>query len=140
MRSSTANGIALVEVIAGLTLMGTLLTVILISGSQHLKQLKAAERKRESVRMLDDFIATWSISNFSPDGIPAAVKRSRMPATGTYGRYPLESQSGDRYQVDLSVIGNAAFPNSSIVRLEVSANLPARGYVKTAWAEVIAPQ
>lgn len=139
MRSSTANGIALVEVVAGLTLMGTLLTVILISGSQHLRQLKAAERKRESVRALDDFLASWSISNFSRDGISTAVQRSGMPAIGEYGSHSLESSSRHLYQVNLSVVGKADFPDSSIVRLEVSSVQPTLGHNKTTWAEVIVP-
>ncbi len=143
MRSSTARGITLVEVIAGLTLMGTLLAVILVSSSQHLRQLKAAERKRVSVRMLDDFLASWSIANFQADRIPEAVRRSRLPAVGQFGHHGLEDDvRGFRseYQVELRRVGQTGFQQGSVIRLTVTTVDAAGDRIPTTWAEVMVPQ
>ncbi len=143
MRSSLANGITLVEVIAGLALMGTLLTVVVVSSSQHLRQLKAAERKRESVRLLDDFLASWSVNNFSRDGIDEAVRRSGLPATGSYGTHAVEHKSGQvgtSFQVALRTFSAPDFDTGSVVRLTVSVPNEWHGRIPTAWAEVLVPE
>ena len=140
MRSSTANGVTLVEVVAALALMGTLLAVILVGGSKHLRQLKAAERKRESVRRLDDFLATWSVRNFDPSAIPDAVQRSGLPVTGHYGVHGLREPNlgtSVEYQVDLERAQSSEFDSASIVRLTVSAPHGELGRKPTAWAEVL---
>ena len=143
MRSSAANGITLVEVVAALTLMGSLLTVILVSGSKHLRQLKAAEQKRVSVRKLDDFLATWSVSNFDPAQIPAAVQRSGMAATGQYGRHGIEESSAgtdEGFQVELQRVRDSELDGGAVLRLTVSAAHAQRGRTSTAWTEIMVPR
>ncbi|QDT07424.1 hypothetical protein K227x_58510 [Rubripirellula lacrimiformis] len=143
MRSSAGNGITLVEVIAGLALMGTLLTTVVISSSQHLRQLKAAERKRESVARLDDFLSSWSISNFSRDGVGDAVRRSGLAATGAYGTYGVDRTAGQTsapFQVDIRKHASSDFKSGAIVRLTVSVPNDGNARTRTAWAEVLVPE
>lgn len=143
MRSSTANGLSLIEVVAGLALMGTLLTIVLVSSSQHLRQLKAAERKRQSVQMLDDFLASWSVNRFAPETIDEAVQRSGLAATGSFGTHGINEQSSghpDGYQVELRRAMSPSFDSASIIRLTVSVDAGKPQRLQTAWAEVLVPE
>ena len=142
MRSSNHSGITLIEVVAGLALMGTLLTVILVGSSQHLRQLKAAQQKRDSVRMLDEFLATWSAHRFKTDRIADAVSRAGLPATGQFGLVGREGQDHERsrFRVELRRVGSSEFGSGSIIRLTVSVPNESGGRTTTAWAEVVVPQ
>lgn len=143
MRRSSASGMTLIEVVAGLALMGSLLTVVLVSSSQHLRQLKAAEQKRASVRMLDDFLAGWSIGNFGRDAVADAVLRSGLPATGSFGTHGRGDRSDamkDAYRVHLRAIVSPVFAEADLVRLTVSIPDSSGGRINTAWAEVLVPR
>lgn len=136
MRSSVRCGMTLIEVVAGIALLGALLTVLLVSGAQHLRQLKLAEHKRQSVSMLEDFLAAWSMSNFERSGISSAVARSGLPATGQYGNHG-GAHHGSPYQVELRRTGTSEFGIGSVVRLTVRVANAGRVPRETAWAEVI---
>ena len=143
MRYSTKSGITLVEVIAGLSLMGTLLTVILVSSSQHLRQLTAAEKKRASVRMLDNFLASWSVSDFDVARIPDAVRRSGLAVVGQFGAHGVEgdqSHEFPNYQVELRRMRRSEFNGGSVVRLTVTSTNTTGERHPTAWAEVMVPE
>lgn len=52
-----ADGMTLIEVVAGIGLMGTVLVVTLATHSAHVRQQQQAERKLAAVRALDRLIA-----------------------------------------------------------------------------------
>jgi type II secretory pathway pseudopilin PulG len=65
----------LIEVIAGLTLMATVLVGSLLSFAAHQKQRRFADAKIAAVTIADDLLHVMSNS---PDGIPA-TGRGRIP-------------------------------------------------------------
>lgn len=145
MRSSIAKGVTLIEVVAGLALMGTLLTLILVSGSRHLRQSKAARDKIDSARQLDDFLAAWSISEFSEAGIPDAVARSGLSATGFYGDHEFAGAKAARSgrssadaRVQIRKARNSSIPGAMVLRLTVSVPADRGQRFNAAWAEVLA--
>lgn len=58
------RGITLIEVVVGLVLLSTLLTVILISTGKLHRQQKAAMQKLEGVRLLDELTADFFRKGF----------------------------------------------------------------------------
>ena len=77
------QGITLVEVVVGLVLLSTLLTVILISTGRLHRQQKAALQKLDAVRILDDLTG-----EFFRQGFP------RLDSTG-----PIESRPDRNWQM-----------------------------------------
>ena len=142
-RSSAASGITLLEVVASIALLGTLLTLVLVANAKNLRQIKAAERKRESVRMLDDFLATWSVHQFAMDGIADAAKRSGLPVVGDLGQHGIPASGSSRddyradYRVEIQRKGAVASDLGDRVRLTVSVGVGAGERTHTAWAEVM---
>lgn len=137
MRSLKTNGgMTLIEVVVSLALMGTLLTVILIGGSQHLRQLRSAERKRVSVRKLDEFMTAWSLDQFSVSAIPLAVERSGLSVRGHFGEHK-GTTSVPRYRVDVTRVRRAEIGSGSVVRLSVSVTEANGETFPTCWAEVM---
>lgn len=137
----------LIEVIAALSLMATLLTVVIVANSRHVRQLKLAERKRVGVEKLDQFLATWSFEDFRPSGVARAVDRCGMPASGYFGKVTgSKSRADDRspYAVNVRKMGPGELGDSVRVRLTVShqSDRDASGdgtSVDVAWAEILVP-
>ena len=130
----------LIEVVAGLALMGTLLTAVLVGGSRHLRQLKLAEHKVASVRVLDQFLTTWSSFNFDSERISDAVNASELPVIGEYGNFGVGgvvSTQRPAYRVHIASSQNEAITTGKVVRLTVSVPDLYGKRVPTAWAEVI---
>ena len=63
-RSGLVSGLALVEVVAGLALMGTLLVVAIIASTGQTRQLRQVARKEAAVQLLDRFLTEWSAEEF----------------------------------------------------------------------------
>ncbi len=138
-RSGYRSGITLIEVVAAVALMGTLLTTVIVGNAKHVRQMKAAQQKREAVHLLDQFLATWSLSGFDKEVLQPAVNRSGMTATGSFGVVGFE-QSDERvekYKVRVQRKGDATFGTASRVRLTVSCVGPERAEVDVCWAEVL---
>ena len=64
------TGLTLVEVVAGLALMGTLLVAVILGASSHLRQLRTVERKKAAIESLDKLLASWSHHGFYDQALP----------------------------------------------------------------------
>jgi prepilin-type N-terminal cleavage/methylation domain-containing protein len=64
---SRRNGLTLLEVLAAVAILGTILVGVVIAKSRHTRQLAATERLDAAVRAADELIAAWWAS---PRGIP----------------------------------------------------------------------
>jgi type II secretory pathway pseudopilin PulG len=53
------NGLTLVEVVAGMALMATLLVGILMAYGNHVHQIKRAQRKLEAIALADQLMEGW---------------------------------------------------------------------------------
>ena len=100
-------GITLIEVVVGLVLLSTLLTVILISTGKLHRQQKAAIQKLESVHLLDELTA-----EFFRKGFPS------LDSTG-----PVESQP-DRYWQVTGQPSAIAPDRLVIIRLSILSSSP----------------
>jgi type II secretory pathway pseudopilin PulG len=56
------KGLTLIEVIAGLLLMSTLLVGILTAGSRHMRQLRLAKQRLAAAAMADQLLTAWAQS------------------------------------------------------------------------------
>ncbi len=139
-RTGRRNGVTLVEVIAAITLMGSLLTVTIVASSKFSRQMRHADEKRIATRQLDAFLSTWSVGEFSAESIGRAVERSGMPAIGYFGTHRLDrdmQSMGPTYGVRIDRNGEAGLAQASLFRLSVY-RTDSRSDVPVAWAEVIA--
>ncbi len=66
-RYSKSKGLTLVEVIASLALLSTVLVTVLLSWSRNTAQLSTAHKQTRALELLDQQIAEWY---GSADGIP----------------------------------------------------------------------
>lgn len=58
-RCSRASGLTLIEVVAAIAILGTLLVGIVLAKARHTRQLALAEEKRDIVDAADELIAGW---------------------------------------------------------------------------------
>lgn len=56
------NGVTLVEVVASLVLLATLVTSMLLAYSAHHRQALLAIRKQKAIEVADEMLATWYAS------------------------------------------------------------------------------
>ncbi|MEO1527310.1 MAG: type II secretion system protein [Planctomycetota bacterium] len=139
-RPHSRRALTLIEVIAGLALMGTLLTVVLVAGSKHASQLKQAERKREATRRLDALLTHWSQSHFDRTNFSDSARRARLHARSAVenDHDRLAAAVTDSYIVRMRTAPARDLENA--IRIEVSVwfgnSTDNRG--RLAWAEVIA--
>ncbi|TWU62334.1 hypothetical protein V7x_40630 [Crateriforma conspicua] len=138
--SSLANeGMTLIEVVAGLALMGTLLTLTLVGGTKCLRQIDAARHKRVAVSHLDGFVAAWSESGFDADGVAEATKRSGLLLRGHFGVWPPSEvglQTGRPYWIHISAPKPSPFPGGSVYRVTVYRT--AHEKKRVTWVDVLA--
>lgn len=66
-RSWRPAGLTLIEVVASIVLLATVLTSIVIAKSRHTRQLALSQRISTAVRAADELIAAWHLSG---DGVP----------------------------------------------------------------------
>ena len=95
-------GITLIEVVAGLALLGTLLTMMLVAAGKLERQLRVSESKLNAVAQLDRLI-----SGFFSNGFP------NLPSNG-----PLD-QNGKAWAWRLDKLNRQAFDGCSVVRLSI---------------------
>lgn len=60
-------GLTLIEVVASIVLLATVLTGMVIAKSRHTRQLALSQRISAAVRAADELIATWHLSS---EGVP----------------------------------------------------------------------
>ena len=53
------DGLTLLEVVAGIAILGTILVVVVLSKSRHTRQLALTQRRNVAVRAADELIAGW---------------------------------------------------------------------------------
>lgn len=87
------RGISLIEVVVGITLMGTLATSAIIAGSSHLRQLHAAQAKHRAVESIDQFLTQWSSYNFKLDRVFHAANEAGVQLQGSTGDVTSASQA-----------------------------------------------
>ena len=57
--STTARGLTLLEVVAGMALMATLLTTILVAFGSNLRQIRRAQQRLAAIRQADRLLGEW---------------------------------------------------------------------------------
>jgi type II secretory pathway pseudopilin PulG len=103
-RRSAVQGLTLVEVIAGLVLMATLLAGILVSFGNQAAQMRKSRDRLKAVELADRLLGDWSAQN----AIPAIGTEQTLEGTKDWRWRLAEANS-----TDLDTVGLAA------VRLEV---------------------
>ncbi|MCA9232787.1 MAG: type II secretion system protein [Planctomycetales bacterium] len=102
---SSADGFSLIEVVASLFLVGTLLVAILTAQRQHVRQLLQADRRLEAIAALDQLL----LERTDP-GTPTDNER---PDDKLPGENPFYWRSQQRTEPATTAIGAA------ILRIEV---------------------
>lgn len=72
------TGLTLIEVVAGLALMGTLLVAVLLGASSHLRQLRTARQKTSAIESLDRLLPFWSRDGFSQESLPECALLAKV--------------------------------------------------------------
>lgn len=57
-------GLTLIEVVVGLAIAGSLLSVVIMTSTHHVKQLRLAKQKRAALQSVDRFLSIWSRYDF----------------------------------------------------------------------------
>jgi type II secretory pathway pseudopilin PulG len=100
------RGVTLIEAIAGLVVLGTLLVSITIARGRFIRQRALAEQKIAAASAVDALVSRWMAGNAS--AIPA-------PAAG-----PLENVSNHTWRTRILSDRFASDLGASIIRLEVT--------------------
>ncbi len=66
-RCSHRAGLTLIEVVAAIAILGTILVGIVLAKSRHTRQLALSQRRAQAVLIADELITNWWISE---DGVP----------------------------------------------------------------------
>lgn len=88
--SSKRKGLTLVEVVAGLMLMASLLVGILMACGRHIQQTKRAQKRLEAVALADGLLTSWA---GNPEHF-LATEESSSTKSGLYWR--LRAVEGQR--------------------------------------------
>ena len=74
-------GVTLIEILAGLAVLGVLISSIMIARGRALRQWADADARLQASRAVDELVTTWIAGPESPDRIP-------VPASGTLAGLP----------------------------------------------------
>lgn len=141
-RCFTRTGTTLIEVVAGLALMGTLLTVVMIGSTQHARQAKAADRKRLAVQKLDRLLGEWSLQGYPTKGLDRAAAKAGLTLLRRDGEKNTTKPTSDAGPFRVSMIrrNSESIESASVIRLEVEFHGPAQSAQSVTWAEVMVPR
>ena len=90
--TSSLSGLTLIEVVASVALLSTLLVGLLSSHAKHLRQINTAHRTNQAIELTDQLLARWFASD---DPLPRD-KASRFAENPTlYWRSTVRSQLRD---------------------------------------------
>ncbi len=104
-RRSARTGLTLVEVVAGIALLATLLVSLLSAFRAHAAQIRSAQDRLRAIRIADELLATWMAAGV----IPAVDEQESIPETTGWSWRIARAESSP----DLQKLGAAA------VRLEI---------------------
>jgi type II secretory pathway pseudopilin PulG len=91
----------LVEVVAGIVLLSTLLVMILMSHRNHSAQIRRAKVRMKAIRAADELLSTWMASA----SFPRAGQRDALPGTpGWYWQIVSVPASNDLASLRASAI------------------------------------
>lgn len=83
-RQSGRTALTLIEVVAGIALLATLLVSILTTHQLHADQVRSAQDRLTAIRLANDLLATWSVGG-------------ELPAIGTEEELP--GMAGWRWRI-----------------------------------------
>jgi type II secretory pathway pseudopilin PulG len=123
-RRSAGRGLTLVEVIAGLVLLATLLASILVAFGSQAAQIRAARDRITAVELADRLLSEWSSQN----AIPAVGTEQNLAGTNAW-----------RWRIVAGQSAELALSGVSSVRVEVWRSKQTGADQVLAWAEVLVP-
>ncbi len=97
-------GLSLVEVVAAIVILGTILVGVVLAKARHTRQLALAQQQQTAVRAADELLSGWWVSR---EGVP------------TEGRGQLATQPGMVWETRLVENGEVQRLGARVVRLEV---------------------
>ncbi len=65
-RRSRRGGLTLIEVVAAIAILGTILVAVVLARTRHARQIALTERKAAAVRAADELITGWWSDPFGP--------------------------------------------------------------------------
>lgn len=136
MMTRPSKGITLVEVIAALALAGTVLVSLILSGSSHLRQVKVASGKIESVDLLDRILMRWSFSNFRLNHLSSIGSEFGLPVVSDEDGGETPSEIGQR-RIVYSQKDLVSQDDLPVVRLVVQVFRPDDRWQDLAWVEIV---
>jgi type II secretory pathway pseudopilin PulG len=101
----SAAGLTLVEVLAAIMLMGTVLVSVLIASGRQRAQAAGAERRMEACRVADDLLDRWWSD---PEGMPPT------------GQGPVPGRDGWRWRTQATTDEGARILGARVVALEIT--------------------
>lgn len=97
-RNRRRHGFTLIEVLAGLVLLGSLLATVTLAKARYTRQLSLAARQLEAVKVADSILSQWWQE--SPDTIPrdgnGQVTTELTEADLSWRTHPLDIQSEEQ--------------------------------------------
>lgn len=78
LKSSTSShprGLTLPEVLAGLTLLATLLVATILSYGAHIRQVRTAQQRLQAIELLDSMLVRWHEAGEVPRGDEGVVEK-----------------------------------------------------------------
>ncbi|QDU44559.1 hypothetical protein Mal52_30430 [Symmachiella dynata] len=123
-KHSARRGLTLIEVVAGIALLSTLLVTILMSYRAHAGQVRAAKQRLRAIEFADQQMAAW-------------MSARRVPGLGKWG----ESTDGQFTWRIMRGETTAETPYGlQVARLEVQAAPRSKGSTVLASVEFLTPQ
>lgn len=132
------TGLTLIEVVAGLALMGTLLVTIILSANSHLRQLRTVERKKAAIESLDKLLASWSHYGFYDQALPECAKLAGVhlvDAPLSLETLPESDETSVRVLMRPLTLSSGL--DVEVVRLEVLPNKNQPDALPLTWIEVL---
>jgi len=99
-RRSTARGLTLVEVVAGLVLLATLLASILVAFGSQAAQIRAARDRMAAIDMADRLLSEWTSQN----AIPAVGTQQSLPGTENWSWRVVAKKSAELERTGVSSV------------------------------------
>ena len=90
---SRERGLTLLEVVAAIAILGSLLVGLVMAKAAHTRQIAASRRQLEGARLADDLIASWWAS-----GQP--VQSGRTGTIGADGQWAWETRAVDNSEIE----------------------------------------
>jgi len=128
-RRSRRVGLTLIEVVAAIVILGTILVGVVLARSRHTRQIRLAGRKAAAVQLADRLLTDWWTD---PNGVPVG----RSGSVGENGTFVWETRELPRRDsralggrvVELTVRNaevNSAFPTAEpLTRVQLVLPLP----------------